>query len=188
MKSSLSGVIVSGMLLAGLPFVAIAKHWHIEAKDVRFEVPSSVSTKFSSENVDLWTEINTLDISELTGTDHVRQWDTIYVHMAKGPDLIAYPFAITHEMPRAKRDGYAFSVRGTVTEREGTTIKLKYHFETFLPPRQVRNLITDPDNTNTTIELAVNKQAVARLVSVNINGVRYPYRVLEKPVLRGLPE
>ena len=186
MKSSLTGVLVSGMLLAGLPFMAIAKHWHIEAKDVRFEIPTSVTTKFNSENVDLWTEINTLDIAELSGADHIKQWDTIYVHMAKGPDLIAYPFAVTHEMPRTIRDGYAFSVKGTVTEREGSIITLKYHFESFLPPRQVRHLITDPDTPNTTIELAVNKQAVARLVSVNINGVRYPYRVLEKPVLRGI--
>jgi len=188
MKSSLTGIIVSGILLAGLPFVAIAKHWHIEAKDVRFEIPTNISQKSSSENVDLWTEINTLDLSELTGSDHIRQWDNVYVHMAKGPDLIAYPFAITHEMPRVRRDGYAFSVKGTVTEREDKIIKLRYHFETFLPPRTARNLISNPGDADTTIELAVNKQAVARLVSVNIDGVRYPYRVLEKPVLRGLSQ
>lgn len=184
MKSSLTGIIISGILLAGLPFVAIAKHWHIEAQDVRFEILTDISYKSGSENVDLWTEINTLDLSELTGADNLRQWDSVYVHMAKGPDLIAYPFGVTHEMPRVRRDGYAFSIKGTITEREGDTIKLRYHFETFLPPRPVRNLIADPDHAGTKIELAVNKQAVARLVSVNIDGVRYPYRVLEKPVLR----
>lgn len=189
MKSSVSGMILSGVLLAGLPFLAIAKHWHIESNDVRFEVPSTLFSSFDTENVDSLSEINTLDLSELTGTDNLRVWDTAYLHMAPGPDLIAYPFAITHEMPNTHRDPYAFSIRGTVVEREGDIIRMRYNFETFLPTHDLKPVIEmGAREQGATIELAVNQQAVARLVAVNIEGVRYPYRVIEKPVLKGLTQ
>ena len=185
MKSSLSGMLISGILLAGLPFVAIAKHLHIEDQDIRFAVPSEITSSYSSENVDSATEINTLDLSELTGSDNLKVWDTVYIHMAPGPDLIAYPFAVTHEMPNTRRDPYAFSIRGTVTEREGDIIKMRYNFETFLPTQDLKPVLESGPRTQTAqIELAVSPQAIARLVAVNIEGVRYPYRVIEKPVLR----
>ncbi len=182
---SLSGIFLSGFILAGLPFVAIAKHWHVAAQDARFEMPSQLTIE-PLGSVDIQSEINKLDLSELTGTDNVREWDTVYVHMAYGPNLIAYPFGISKTKPRIRKGDQAFALRGTVTKKEDTTITVHYNFETFSPSGEMKPLLFGDRAADTKVEIAVNRASVARLVAVEVDGVRYPYRVMEKPVLKGL--
>ncbi len=183
-----SGVIISGFILAGLPFAAIAQHWHVASKDVLFAVASDLSAQQNIENVDIQSEINTLDLSELTGVNNIHAWDTVFVHMATGPGKIAYPFGLSREKPVMNTSEHAFAVRGTVTAREGDIITLRYNFETFLPTQEMRPLVANGLKPGAEVELAVNRKAVARLVAVKIDGVRYPYRVIEKPVLKGFTQ
>lgn len=188
MKASLSGIIISGLLLAGLPFLVIAKHWHVESRAPRFELMSEISVLPDAENMELRSEINRLDLSELSGTDAVEPRDSIYVHMATGPGMIAYPFSVTREKPMSKTDGYAFSIRGSVVERKDDIITVRYNFETFLPSRKLEQKLIARQTPNARIELAVNEQSIARLVNVRVDGESYPYRVIERPVLGGVNE
>lgn len=177
------GILLSGLILAGFPLMAIAKHRHIETQDIRFEVPSVMETKAGAENVGLWSEINALDLNELSGTDNIKRWDTVYVHMATGPGLIAYPFGISKDRPVAHKDNRAFSIRGKVMKRDNKTITVRYNFETFLPSQNLKSIVTADHNDDLMVELAVNDQSVARLVALTVDGVRYPYKMIETPVL-----
>lgn len=185
---SKAGVIISGLILAGLPFLAIAQHWHVQASDARFTVPAKLSVHSYTENVDIYSEINRLDLDELSGTDNIRERDTVFVHMASGPGTIAYPFGISKSRARTRTEEHAFSVRGTVMARKGKIIDVKYNFETFLPTREMKAVISRSPSRYVNIELAANQQSVTRLVAVQIDGMRYPYRVIEKPVLKGLTQ
>lgn len=185
-RPTAAGVILSGLILAGLPFIAIAQHWHVQANDARFDVPSELAFYSYTENVDIKSEINRLDLGELSGPDNIRVRDTVYIHMAAGPGKIAYPFGISKARAASKREEHAFSVRGKVMAREGTVIDIRYNFETFLPTREMKSAIEKPITGPVQAELAVNSQSVARLVALEINGKRYAYRVMEKPVLKGL--
>ena len=185
LRPSFMRIMIAGLILAGLPFVAIAQHWHITSKDARFEVLTELSVKPDAANVEITSEITQLNLSELTGTNNIKRWDTVYVHMASGPGLIAYPFGISKDRPRGRRDKHAFSLRAFVTEREDDLITLKYSFDTFLPSQDMKPLLRGATYPQTRVEVAVNSQSVARLVAVELDGVRYPYRVIEKPVLKG---
>ncbi len=185
-RPSPAGIVISGIILAGLPFIAIAQHWHVESKDVRFAVPSQLEPQPYSENVDIDTEINRLNLDDLSGTDNIQVNDKVYIHMATGPDLIAYPFGISKNKARTRRGEHAFAIRATVTSREDREIEVRYNFETFLPSRNMKSVLSAMRNIPAAVELSVNQNSVARLVAVNIDGTRYPYRVIEKPVLKGL--
>lgn len=185
-RPTVTGVILSGLILAGLPFLAIAQHWHVQAKDARFAVPSQLAFHDYTENVDIDSEINRLDLEQLSGTDNISVRDTVYVHMASGPGMIAYPFGISKTRTASKREEHAFSLRGTVMAREGAIIDIRYNFETFLPTREMKPALASRVDAPVLAELAVNDHSVARLVAIEIGGVRYPYRVIEKPVLKGL--
>jgi hypothetical protein len=176
------GVIISGVLLAGIPLLAIASHLHIESQDIRFEIPSALVPRANVDNIDIWSEINELDLSEMSGTDAISRWDDVYIHMATGPNLIAYPFAVTHDRPETHKDGYAFSIRATVIDKADKIITLRYNFESFLPTRELRPRLQTELSTRANIELAVNKHGVARLVAIKLDGLRYPYRVMDSPV------
>lgn len=183
---SLVRIFLAGLILAGLPFVAIAQHWHIASKDARFEILTELTLKPDAANVEITSEITQLDLNDLSGTNNVQRWDTVYVHMASGPGLIAYPFGISKDRPRSRRDKHSFNLRAFVTEREGDIITLRYSFDTFLPSRDMKPLLRGAKYPQTRIEVAVNSQSVARLVAVELDGIRYPYRVIEKPELKGL--
>lgn len=185
LRPSFLRILVSGLILAGLPFVAIAQHWHITSKDMRFELPTELTASETNGNVEIRSEINQLDLNELTGTDNVRKWDTVYIHMASGPGLIAYPFGISKNRPRGRRDRHAFTLRGFVTERTDDIISLRYSFDNFLPSQDMKPFLRGKTYAQTRVEVAVNSHAVPRLVAVELDGNKYPYRVIEKPVLKG---
>lgn len=186
MRPSFTRILIAGLILAGLPFVAIAQHWHITSKDMRFELPTELTASVTGANVEIKSEITQLDLNDLTGTDNIDKWDTVYVHMAGGPGLIAYPFGISKDRPKGRRDRHAFSVRAFVTEREGDVLSLRYSFDTFLPSQDMKPFLRGATYSQTRVEVAVNNQAIPRLVSVELDGIKYPYRVIEKPVLKGL--
>ena len=166
----------------------IAKHWHIENRAPRFVLSSMITPVPNAENMEIMTEINILDLDDLAGTDQIRSRDTVFVHMAMGPENIAYPFAITRDKPHAKSDNYAFYIKGQVVDVDSKIATIRYNFETFLPSRQLGERIGQTRNPDVQIELAVNDQAVARLVAVQVDGTKYPYRVIERPVLGRLSE
>ncbi len=186
-KTSPIGAILSGIVLAGLPLLAIARHRHIETQDVRFVVPATVMPRSDVENLDIWSEINSLDLSELSGTNMVQRGDVVYIHMAAGPDKIAYPFAITPYRPDS--DGTTFfSIRGKVTDRQDDTIIVRYNFETFLPPQALKTVVRQRSDYKASVEVAVNQKAIGRLLAVEVDGVRYPYRMIENPLLKGFTQ
>ena len=155
---------------------------------MRVAVSSDLTARQDIENVDIKSEINTLDLSELTGTNNLQVRDTVYIHMAMGPGKIAYPFGVSRERPKTRKNTYAFAIRGTVTQRDGDQVTLRYNFEKFLPTHEMKPLVHTGTNPGTEVEIAINRKAVARLVAVKIDGVRYPYRVIEKPVLKGFTQ
>jgi len=179
--------IITGLILAGFPLLAIARHSYIQDQDVHFEVQSSVSPRADVENFDIWSDINMLDLSELSGSDAFLRGQTVYVHMSKGPQRIAYPFAVTSEPPE-NPEASVFAIRGKVTGREGDTLIVRYNFETFLPPNDLRSVIRLAPNQPAKTVLAVNNQGMARLVSVEVDGKSYAYRKLSVPELNGLTQ
>lgn len=185
---SASRIVLAGIILAGLPFVAIAQYWHIASKDARVTFPSELISISEAGNVAILFELNTLDLNEVAGTDNIHPHDVVYIHMQPGPGLIAYPFGISKDRPKVHKDEQAFSIRGTVTSREGKVIKLRYNFDAFAPTHEMKPLFFEGQSRLGNVEIAVNNQSVARLAAIELGGVRYPYRVMEKPVLKGLTQ
>ena len=185
---SASRIFLSGVILAGIPFIAIAQYWHIASQDARVAFPSELVTPVDTNNVGIMFELNSLDLAEVSGTDNIHPFDVVYVHMQPGPGLIAYPFGISKDKPKIDKNETAFSIRGTVISREGSVINLRYNFDAFFPTREMKPLLSPGQARHARVELAVNKQSIARLAAVELDGVRYPYRVMEKPVLKGLTQ
>lgn len=186
-KRTFGALVLTGVLLAGFPLGAIARHNYIQEQDIQFEVPSAISPRIGVENFDIWSDINFLDLNELTGGDNFLRGQTVYVHLSKGPNKIAYPFAVTADRPETN-DPNVFSIRGRVAGRQNNHLQVRYNFETFLPPEQVRSIFLSAPNTPSSVILAVNDQGVPRLVSIEIEDKSFPYRKMEVPALSGLTQ
>lgn len=184
-KHTIGALLLTGVLLAGFPLGAIARHSYIQEQDVRFEVKSAISPRVGVENFEIWSEINFLNLTELSGGDNYLRGQTVFVHMSKGPGNVAYPFAVTSDRP-ITNDTSVFAIRGKVTGRENNFLQVRYNFETFLPPKEIRSIFRNNPNSPSTAMLAINDQGVARLVSVDVNGETYPYRKTDVPALNGL--
>jgi len=98
--------------------------------------------------------------------------------MAKGPDTIAYPFAITNNKPR-NLEPRVFTIRGKITGVENNHAIIRYNFETILPSKKIRQRFKTIADTKSEARLAVNKQGVPRLVSLGIDGETFKYRRAE---------
>ena len=177
---TLSATLLTGILLAGFPLLAIARHSYIEDQDIRFSVPSNISPRADVENFDIWSDINKLDLGDLSGPDGFLRGQTIYVHFSMGPNTIAYPFAVTTQRP-SNLDNKVFVIRGKVTGREDNSLIVRYNFETFLPSKTIKQLVHDAPSAPAMVELAVNDQGIARLLAVEIDGQKHPYRKIEVP-------
>ncbi len=186
-KRTFGALILTGILLAGFPLGAIARHNYIQEQDVQIEVKSAISPRVGVENFEIWSEINFLNLEELSGGDNFLRGQTVYVHMSKGPSNVAYPFAVTSDRP-ITNDTSVFAIRGKVTGRENDSLQVRYNFETFLPSKDVKSIFRNNPNTPSTAMLAINDQGIARLVSVKVNGEIYPYRRMEVPALNGLSQ
>lgn len=185
-RRTLISTILTGVLLAGFPLMAIARHNYIQEKDVKFEVQTSITPRVNVENFDIWSDINRLDLNELTGGDNYLRGQTVYVHMSKGPNAIAYPFAVTSETRENEKD--VFSIKGKVTGRQENMLLVRYNFETFLPSDALRDVVYSTPNATSSAVLAINDQGVPRLVSVTVDGEVYPYRRSEGFALNGLTQ
>ena len=172
--------ILTGIILGGFPLMAIARHSYIEEQDVRLIVPSNISPRADVENFDIWSDINRLDLDQLSGPDSFLRGQTIYVHFSRGPDKIAYPFAVTNQRPDSLEKN-VFVVRGKVTGRDDSALIIRYNFETFLPSRDIKQLIMNNPSASVMVELAINDQGAARLTTIEIEGEEYPYRKIEVP-------
>ncbi len=183
-KRTILGLLMTGILLAGFPLGAIARHNFIQEQDVRIEVMSAISPRVGAENFNIWSELNFLDLTELSGGDNFLRGQTVYIHMSKGPDEVAYPFAITSDKP-VTNDSSVFSIKGKVTGREDNSLQVRYNFETFLPPKDLKKIIRQNPNTPSSVHLAINEQGVPRLVSIEVGGELFPYRKLEISSFKG---
>lgn len=179
-KRTFAGLLVTGIILAGFPLGAIARHNYIQEQDIHFEVISAISPRAGVENFDIWSELNFLDLSELSGGDSFLRGQTVYVHMSKGPGKVAYPFAVTSAKPETN-DKSVFAVKGKVTGRQNGSLQIRYNFETFLPPNDLKNIMLRDPNKPSTVILALNDQGVPRLVSIQVDGKSYPYRKMDVP-------
>lgn len=167
--------------------MAIARHNYIQDKDVKFTVQTSITPRVNVENFDIWSDINRLDLNDLTGGDSFLRGQTIYVHMSMSSENIAYPFAVTSEKPEANKKDI-FAIKGTVTGRQNNQLLVRYNFETFLPSGDLRDIIYARPNVKSSAVLAINDQGIARLVSVNVDGEIYPYRRIEGFALDGFTQ
>ena len=186
-RRTLITTIITGLVLAGFPLIAIARHSFIQDKDIHFSVQSSISPRADVENFDIWSDINMLDLKELSGSDRFLRGQSVFVHMSKGPGNIAYPFAVTSEQPKSLEDS-VFTLKGKVTGRENNTLVVRYNFETFLPPKDLKKAVMSSPNTPAISVLAINDQGTPRLVSVELNGKTYPYRKMDAPELNGFTQ
>ncbi len=186
-KRTIGALFLTGILLAGFPLGAIARHNYIQEQDVKIEVKSAISPRVGAENFEIWSEINFLNLAELSGGDNFLRGQTVYVHMSKGPGNVSYPFAVTSDRP-ITNDNTVFAIRGKVTGRENDSLQVRYNFETFLPSTDVKSIFRKNPNAPSTAMLAINEQGVARLVSVQVDGKTYPYRRMEVPALNGLSQ
>lgn len=185
-QRALLSTILTGILLAGFPLMAIARHNYIQEKDVKFEVQTSITPRVNVENFDIWSDLNRLDLEDLTGNDNFLRGQTVFVHMSKGPNAIAYPFAVTSEKRQSEKD--VFSIKGKVTGRQDNMLLVRYNFETFLPSDALREVVYSTPTAKSSAVLALNDQGVPRLVSVTVDGKIYPYRRSEGFALNGLTQ
>ena len=177
-KRTFFSTVLTGVILAGFPLMAIARHNFIQDKDVKFEVQTSITPRVNVENFDIWSDINRLDLRELTGGNKFLRGQTIYVHMSKGPGTIAYPFAVTPEEPE-NIDKEVFFLKGRVTGRQDDMLLVRYNFETFLPTEELRDVVYSDPNAPSSAILAINDQGIPRLVSIKVEGKTYPYRRMD---------
>lgn len=179
-KRTVLASLATGVILAGFPLVAIARHSYIQEQDTHFTVEANISPRSDVENFDIWSDLNMLDLESLSGGNNFLRGQTVFVHMSKGPNNIAYPFAITADRPNVIDDA-VFTIRGKVTGHQDAKLIIRYNFETFLPSEAIKNVVrSDPASPAKTI-LAINDKGAARLVSVEIGGNIYPYRKMELP-------
>jgi len=186
-QRTLYSTLLTGLLLAGIPLVALARHNYIKAQDVRLELNSSISLPAGAENSHIWSEINMLNLSTLAGSDNFLRGQSVYVHMSKGPEKIAYPFAVTNDKPETT-DTNIFAIKGKVSGRENDALFVRYNFESFLPSAKLKSYIRNNPNALSKTLLAVNDQGIARLVSVEISGKRFPYRDADSVALLGFTQ
>ncbi len=179
--------LLTGVVLAGFPLIAIARHSYVQDQDIHFEVSSTISPRSDVENFDIWSDINMLDLAKLSGSNNFLRGQTVFVHMSKGPNNIAYPFAVTSNRPE-NTDKSVFTIRGKVTGRDQTTLIVRYNFETFLPSKPIQKVVRSDPSREAKAVLAINDKGLARLVSVEIEGKSYPYRKIDLPALDGLTQ
>ncbi len=179
-RPSRIALIISLILMTGFPLAAIARHNHIQAQDIKFSVPISITPQVDTENFHIWSDINLLDLQELTGPDHFLRGQNVYVHMAMGPNSIAYPFAVTSTRPKTV-GSQVFMIKGKVTGTEDQNLIVRYNFETFLPSHSVKSVVRENPGLPASARLAINERGQARLIGLKINGQDYAYRKAATP-------
>ncbi len=178
-------IILTGAILTGLPLAAIARHIHNEVTDIRIELPVEIMTELGSERLLLKSSISTLNLKDINGADRVDVGDSIFVHMARGPDKLAYPFAVTRNSPTAENRSFVFSIKGQISYANADLVKVSYPFENFVARPALIDRLNDGPAKQSSIELIVKPNRVARLAAVKIEDQRYDHPVIEKPELFG---
>lgn len=184
-RPSKIGMIFCGLILSGLPLLAVARHSHVENNQVNFSVPATISSRADSTQVSIWSDINVLNLSNLSGSDRIRRGETIYVSLAQGPNNIAYPFAVTHDKARTSIIDTAFTIKGTVTEVDNNRLIIRYSFESFIPVGDLAKRLNQHPIIDATLDLSVNNQSVPRMTSITIDDEIYAQRVMDAPLLKG---
>ena len=182
LKISIWRTLVCGAILSAMPLAAIARHLHIENSDDRLILEAKLLPITASGNYSVETILHSLDLTELNGPDRFKTGDEVYVHMARGPGKIAYPFAVTAQKPGADNTNTAFAIRGFVAQQIEDKLSVRYRFENFIPNGNLKANLAQRITTSATLELNVNDNATARIMSLEIDGKSYTHRVIENPV------
>ena len=173
---------LAGLIMGVMPFIAIANHLYIQSQDEKFEIIAQFSMRAGTDLYEITSELNHLSLSELSGADEFKRGETVFVHMAKGPEAIAYPFALTTHSAKAF-DENAFTLKAVIVEADTETVNLRYNFEKFLPSRDLKQRLSQKISLPTKIELAVNSHSVPRLSAVIVDGQKFAHQVIDESFL-----
>jgi len=174
--------------MAGTPLVAIARHFHVQPTDFRFHVPANISQTLGEDRISIKTPIHILDMSTLTGVDDVSPDDIVYVHMAKGPDFLAYPFALTRSRPSTTDSPEMFSVRAQVVKMDQNNVSLRYTFDTISLTSALDEALIRNADISVKAEITVRPNASPLLTAIIIGEDRYSQRVIVKPELKAFTQ
>ncbi len=184
-SAPLFGFLLSGLVLSALPLVAVARHVHIDAQTQYLTLPVKVQYDEKTNRADISLEFENLNLDEMNGADAFLVGQTIYVHLARGPETVAYPFAVTAQQPRFNPEAQSLALLGTVKETKPDEVSIAFRFQSLHPTSEFRPILRRAAGGSTAVELAINKRAQARIHGLDVDGEYYPYRVIEKPELEG---
>jgi len=140
------------------------------------------------DRISINTPIHILDMSTLTGVDDVNPDDLVYVHMAKGPEYLAYPFALTRSRPSQNNASEMFSVRAQVVEIDQNDVTLRYSFDTAALSKTLDDALNRNTNKSVKAEIAVRPNAAPLLTAIIIGEDRFSQRVILKPELKAFTQ
>ena len=181
-------VSICGLILAGMPLVAIARHLHVHDSNLRIQVPLEISQTLGSNQIVLQTPLHAIDIDQITGVDEVTPGDTVYVHMARGPDRIAYPFALTRTPPDQNKSDHFFALRGWVRGINNSQITLGYRFDTASLSTELDQALSAQPDAQLSAEIAIKDKGTSLLTAIYVGEERIAQRVIENPELKALTQ
>ena len=184
-KISIFRLVAALIIMGVFPVIAIGNHLNIQSQDNIFEVSAQISPRLGSDSYDIFSEINVLSLSELSGVDKIDERDIVLIHMAKGPGNVAYPFSITRENSILEHDGFAFTIKGQIVKLDGERATLKYNFESFLPTRKMEAALINSPYGEKQVRLAVNSQSTPRLTGIIFDGHTYRHSTIYNPLSTG---
>ena len=175
-NAPIARTVLAGLVLTGVPLLALASHIKGAPTDHTLLLPATVTQ--STLGPRLWLDISMLSTDELAGDDDFSIGDVAYVHNAVDGEALLYPYAISQN--RAKITKGTVSLRAIVTAVNDDVLMLDFQFEDLAARSHIVRIGDDAQ-----AEVSVNKRAVARLKAITIDGERTPYDLMEKPVLFG---
>lgn len=175
LRLSLPRLILTGLILSALPAASLTRQSLAKTSSTVITLPATI-TQIGGGYV-LMTELNTLNLNALAGTDTMKRGDVVYLHLnveqAKNESplfVLDYPYAISQNRPvRLSED--TISLRGIVTDRNENTIAVDYLFETISAQKGLAKLFASKTlPLKSEILLRVNKRAVGQVKSIKIDG------------------
>ena len=175
---SLQRIILAGFILTVLPVASLARQSIAAERPLELTLPASFKSAASS--IQLSTDINSLNLTDLAGNTDIAIGDVIYVHLNTSPALdlqstqiLRYPYAVSQNRPYHSDDS-TVSLRGVVTGRDNQTLSVSYHFEVIPSTKALEDKLQR--NENGAITLAVNRRAVGHVLSLKIDDETFMIR------------
>lgn len=175
---SLQRILLAGFILTALPAASLARQSITAERPLELTLPANFKTAASF--IQLSTDINSLNLADLSGNTGIAIGDVIYVHLntsaaldIPSTQLLRYPYAVSQNRPY-RSDDSTVSLRGVVTGRDDQTLSVSYHFEVIPSSKDLEDKLQRSENG--TITLAVNRRAVGHVLSVKIDEETFTIR------------